>query len=85
MDWLLSWINIIGECLIMILLGEGYLAADGVVCDFDNVSGPEGEGLEFAIVFHFIAIPRITIGANEVIAMVDSSVAEIKVDFLDFI
>lgn len=85
MNWLLIRVDIVRECLVVVLFGKGDFVGNWVVSDFDDVAGSKREWLELAVILHLIAIPGIAIRTDEVVPVVGSRVAKVVVDFLHFI
>lgn len=79
------WIDVVRECLVVVLLGKGNFVGGRVVGDLDDVAGSEGEGLELAVILHLITIPGVAIRTDEVVTMVRTRIAKIEIYFLDLI
>lgn len=75
----LGWIDVVAENLVMVFLLEGNLVVDWVIGNLYDISCSVLERLILAIELHFVAIPRIPIGTDEVVTMIGISVTEIEV------
>ena len=76
-------VDVVGVDLIHAFLLEGDLAVDGIVADFEDVVGGELRSLVLAVELHLVAVPGISVGADEVVAVVCVGVAEIEIEALD--
>jgi len=79
-DGFLGGVHIVGEGGGGVLFVEGDLVVEGVVGDLDGVSSGELEGFELAVELHLVAIPGVSVGADQVVAVVGVGVAEVEVD-----
>ncbi len=83
MQGLLPGVHLVGKTLLAAFLAKSYLASRRVITDLHNVPSCECKGLEFAVVFHLVAVPRVSVRTNQVIAMIRVGVDELEVCSLD--
>ena len=79
-DRFLVGVDVIGKSLLVVFLLEGNLVVGWVVAHLYNIGGSELKRLELGVKLHFVAIPRVSIGTDEVISVVGVGVAEVEVD-----